>query len=142
MGVAKPHSLKGTGSLVTSLHKHCRRLSQVFQVIFKTVFFIEITYFSCDKLRQILKGGERMEEKELSKYLWKGLDYNRYFVIKIIPQDEDDAVIIMCSKDRENHHWCLEYMGGGKYFNTVIELIEYYNSRFKVPSHQFNIPRN
>ena len=83
-----------------------------------------------------------MEEKELSKYLWKGLDYNRYFVVKIIPQDEDNAVIIMCSKDKENHHWCLEYMGGGKYFNTIIDLIEYYNSRFKVPFHQFNIPRN
>ena len=83
-----------------------------------------------------------MEEKEHSRYLWKGLNYDRYFVLKIIPQDEDDAVIIMCSKDKENHHWCLEYMGGGKYFDTVIELIDYYKSRFKVPFHQFIIPRD
>ena len=83
-----------------------------------------------------------MNEENLSKYLWKGLDCNRYFVVKIIPQDKDNAVIVMCSKDKENHHWCLEYMGGGKYFNTIIDLIEYYNSRFKVPFHQFNIPQN
>lgn len=83
-----------------------------------------------------------MEEKELSRYLWKGLNYDRYFVVKIIPQDEENAVIVMCSKDKEDPHWCLEYMGSGKYFDTVIELIEYYKSRFNVPFHQFIIPRD
>lgn len=74
-----------------------------------------------------------MQEEDLTRYLWKGLDLERYAVFRIIPQDEDDAVIIMYSKDEDDRHWCLEYLGGGHYFSTFGELVDYYYSRFTVP---------
>ena len=74
-----------------------------------------------------------MADKNLSRYLWKGLDLKRYAVVKIVPQDETNAVIIMRSKDPDRH-WCLEYMGGGHYFDTAQQLMDYYESRkFKKP---------
>ena len=76
-----------------------------------------------------------MANENLSRYLWKGLDLKRYSVIKIIPQDETNAVIIMHSTDLDDPHWCLEYMGGGHYFDTARQLMDYYESRqFKMPS--------
>lgn len=71
-----------------------------------------------------------MPEGDLTRYLWKGLDLERYAVFKIIPQDEDNAVIIMYSKDKGNPHWCLEYLGNGHYFDTFGELAAYYASRW------------
>ena len=71
-----------------------------------------------------------MEEKELSKYLWKGLDYNRYFVVKIIPQDRHYAVIIMRNNDPyAPKKWCLQYRGNGHYFDTEEELNAYFKER-------------
>ena len=65
-----------------------------------------------------------MANENLSRYLWKGLDLKRYSVIKIIPQDETNAVIIMHSTDPDDPHWCLEYMGGGHYFDTARQLMD------------------
>lgn len=72
-----------------------------------------------------------MVDENLSRYLWKGLDLKRYSVVRIVPQDEDNAVIIMYSNDKDDPHWCLEYMGGGHYFDTIGQLLNYYHSRFK-----------
>lgn len=70
-----------------------------------------------------------MVTKSLLKYLWKGLDFNRYSVVEIIPQDRCNAVIIMKSNDKTNPHWCLQYRGGGHYFDTAQQLLNYYNKR-------------
>ena len=38
------------------------------------------------------------------------------------------------SNDKNDPHWCLEYMGGGHYFDTAQQLMDYYASRkFKKP---------
>ena len=70
-----------------------------------------------------------MADENLSRYLWNGLDLKRYAVVKIVPQDETNAVIIMRSNDPKDPHWCLEYMGGGHYFDTAQQLMDYYESR-------------
>ena len=70
-----------------------------------------------------------MVDENLSRYLWKGLDLKRYSVVKIIPQDDTNAVIIMFSNDPNDPHWCLEYMGGGHYFDTAQQLMDYFHSR-------------
>ena len=72
-------------------------------------------------------------QENVSHYLWKGLDFERYAVAKIIPQNSKNAAIIIYCKDVNDPHWCLEYMGGGHYFDTIGQLIDYYNSRFKKP---------
>lgn len=75
-----------------------------------------------------------MKDTELDKYLWKGLDLNRYSVVRIIPQDAKHAVIIMFSNDRNDPHWCLQYKGNGHYFDTFQQLMNYFHSRrFKKP---------
>lgn len=75
-----------------------------------------------------------MKDTELDKYLWKGLDLNRYSVVRIIPQDAQHAVIIMFSNDRNDPHWCLQYKGNGHYFDTFQQLMNYFHSRrFKKP---------
>lgn len=70
-----------------------------------------------------------MVDENLSRYLWKGLNLERYSVVKIIPQDDTNAVIIMFSNDKNDPHWCLEYMGGGHYFDTAQQLMDYFHSR-------------
>ena len=70
-----------------------------------------------------------MVDENLSRYLWKGLNLQRYSVVKIIPQDDTNAVIIMFSNDPNDPHWCLEYMGGGHYFDTAQQLMDYFHSR-------------
>lgn len=65
----------------------------------------------------------------LSRYLWKGLNLNRYSVVKILPQNKSHAVIIMRNKDPADDHWCLEYRGSGHYFGTAEELTAYYRKR-------------
>lgn len=74
-----------------------------------------------------------MANDDLSRYLWKGLDLKRYSVVKIVPQDEHNAVIIMFSNDPNDPHWCMEYMGSGHYFDTIDQLLDYYYSRFSKP---------
>lgn len=72
--------------------------------------------------------------KDLSRYLWKGLNYDRYEVIRIIPQNHAHAVIVMRCRDEGDHHWCLQYCGGGHYFDTAQQLMDYYHSRkFRKP---------
>ena len=70
-----------------------------------------------------------MKDKDLSHYLWDGLNLNRYEVSRIIPHSRDQAVIVMRCKDEGDHHWCLQYMGGGHYFDTIGQLMDYYDSR-------------
>lgn len=65
----------------------------------------------------------------LSRYLWKGLDLQRYSVVRIIPQNKEHAVIIMYSNDPSDPHWCLQYRGNGHYFATTKQLMDYYHSR-------------
>ena len=72
--------------------------------------------------------------EDLSRYLWKGLDLKRYSVLRIIPQDAQNAVIIMFSNDVNDPHWCLQYKGNGHYFDTFQQLMNYFHSRrFKKP---------
>lgn len=73
-----------------------------------------------------------MLDRNLLKYLWKGLDFNRYSVVEIIPQDRCNTVIIMRSTDPADLHWCVEYKGGGHYFDTLEELADYCKKRFKI----------
>ena len=81
-------------------------------------------------------GGKEVNtmDKDLSRYLWKGLNYDRYEVIRIIPQNRDHAVIVMRCRDEGDHHWCLQYCGNGHYFDTAQQLMDYYHSRkFRKP---------
>ena len=72
---------------------------------------------------------KRMIPEELSRYLWEGLDLQRYTVVRIVPQDKDNAVVIMYSNDPNDPHWCLQYKGNGHYFASAKELMDYYCSR-------------
>ena len=75
-----------------------------------------------------------MKDTELEEYLWKGLDLKRYSVVRIVPQNEEHAVIIMFSNDKDDPHWCLQYKGNGHYFDTFQQLMNYFHSRrFKKP---------
>ena len=81
-------------------------------------------------------GGKEVNtmNKDLSRYLWEGLNYDRYEVIRIIPQNRDHAVIVMRCRDEGDHHWCLQYCGSGHYFDTAQQLMDYYRSRkFRKP---------
>ena len=75
-----------------------------------------------------------MMDGNLSHYLWKGFDLKRYSVARIVPQNEEYAVIIMFSNDREDPHWCLQYKGNGHYFDAFQQLMDYFHSRrFRKP---------
>jgi hypothetical protein len=73
-------------------------------------------------------------EQEPSRYLWNGLDLDRYEVVDIIPKDAKNAVIIMRHLDPDDRHWCIEYLGSGHYFDTWDEMVAYYCKRF--PPHR------
>lgn len=45
------------------------------------------------------EGGNRLIDENLKRYLWTGLDYERYEVIKIIPQTMNFAAIVMKSRN-------------------------------------------
>lgn len=77
-----------------------------------------------------------MIPEKLSRYLWEGLDLHRYSVVRIVPQDKDNAVVIMYSNDPGDPHWCLQYKGNGHYFATAKELMDYYCSRGFKKLHQ------
>lgn len=69
-------------------------------------------------------------EQSVEKYLWKGLDLERFEVVYILPQDSRNAAIIM--RDTQSDSvlpWCVEFMGNGHYFKTVAELKAYCHSR-------------
>ena len=72
-----------------------------------------------------------MENSIMERFLWNGLDLEKYEVRKIVPQNETDAVVIMQSHISSDRRWCLEYRGNGHYFNTFAELETYYRNRFK-----------
>ena len=38
---------------------------------------------------------KKMIPEDLSRYLWEGLDLHRYSVVRIVPQDKENAVVIM-----------------------------------------------
>ena len=59
-----------------------------------------------------------MQNEALERYLWAGLDYERYEVVRIIPQNTQSA-------------WCIEYRGCGHYFETFKELQDFYRERFR-----------
>ena len=77
-----------------------------------------------------------MTDGSLSRYLWKGLDLKRYSVVRIVPQDNEHAVIIMYSNDPHDPHWCLQFKGNGYFFATAKELMDYYCSRGFTKLHQ------
>ena len=72
-----------------------------------------------------------MIDENLKRYLWSGLDYDRYEVIKIIPQTTNFAAIVMKSRNTIDTPWCLEYRGTGHYFDTYEELQKFYFKHFK-----------
>ena len=57
------------------------------------------------------EGGNRLIDENLKRYLWTGLDYERYEVIKIIPQTTDFAAIVMKSRNTIDTPLCLDYCG-------------------------------
>ena len=72
-----------------------------------------------------------MIDEGLRRYLWAGLDYGRYEVIKIIPQTTNFASIVMKSRNTTDTPWCLKYCGTGHYFDTYEELQSFYFDHFK-----------
>ncbi len=59
-----------------------------------------------------------------------GLDFSRYEVMRVI-SNAGDLTIIQKSTDEQNTHYCLQYRGSGRYFDTWEELSDYYTKRFK-----------
>ena len=72
-----------------------------------------------------------MIDENLKRYLWSGLDYDRYEVIKSIPQTTNFAAIVMKSRNTIDTPWCLKYCGTGHYFDTYEELQKFYFIHFK-----------
>lgn len=77
------------------------------------------------------EGGTRLIDENLKRYLWTGLDYERYEVIKIIPQTMNFAAIVIKSRNTTDTPLCLEYCGTGHYFDTYEELQKFYFEHFK-----------
>lgn len=77
------------------------------------------------------EGGTLMQNETLEHYLWAGLDYERYEVVRIIPQNTQSAAIIMKSQNDYDTPWCIEYRGCGHYFETFKELQDFYRERFR-----------
>lgn len=63
----------------------------------------------------------------LRRFLWKGLDLDRFEIVAIWPQNKTDAVILMRSRWREEDlvPWCVQFRGQGRYFWTAGEAIDY-----------------
>lgn len=62
--------------------------------------------------------------------LFSGLDFERYEILRLIPQSARSIVIIQKCKDPEDPHYCLQYGGSGKYFSNFGQLKNYYEGRF------------
>lgn len=89
--------------------------------------------YQCEKEESTIKNAsivnDELEEMK-ERYLWKGLDLQRYDVVEILPQFGKHAVIIMKCKEREDiKPWCVQYMQSGHYFATREELDEYMATR-------------
>lgn len=69
--------------------------------------------------------------KKLTDYLWDGLVSDRFAVVAIWPQNALEAAILMRSRYPANDPvpWCVEYRGGGRYFKTVGEAMDYAAAR-------------
>jgi len=63
------------------------------------------------------------------RYLWDGLDLEKYDVIQFLPQNAHHAVVLMRAKFDTLYPYCAEYRGGGHYFATFKELAAYCNER-------------
>lgn len=87
-------------------------------------------------------------DKSLDKYLWKGLDLDRFAVLHIQPVSgrrwkRGVAVIVMKSRypwqrpdlttADDPAPYCVEFGGGGHYFRTYDEMKAYYEGRWKKP---------
>lgn len=71
-----------------------------------------------------------MRNRRLTKYVWKGLDTINFDVIRIIPLDSLNAIIIMRDKRPWSKNlWCVQHYGSGHYFKTRKQMEEYCNSR-------------
>lgn len=77
----------------------------------------------------IAKAGINFSPFKLAS-LFSGLDFNRYEILKLIPQNSRSIVIIQKCKDPADPHYCLQYRGAGQYFSTWDELRRYYEGRF------------
>lgn len=62
-----------------------------------------------------------------NKYLWDGLNLDRFAVIAIWPQSKEEVVILMRSRwpDDDPAPWCVQYRGNGHYFASAHEALEY-----------------
>lgn len=68
---------------------------------------------------------------ELRHYLWTGLDLKRFEVLTIVPETENEAVIVMRDGMKDSvKPWCVEYRGSGKYFESLELLNEYCKMRW------------
>lgn len=70
------------------------------------------------------------KKRDLSRYLWNGLDTDTYEVIEIRPQDRQNAAIIMRNRNASDKYlWCVQFRGGGHYFETHQQVLDYCTSR-------------
>jgi len=73
---------------------------------------------------------DELPREELEKrYLWDGLDLEKYDVIRFLPQNAREAVILMKAKFDTPRPYCVEYRGSGHYFTTFEELTAYCEQR-------------
>lgn len=77
----------------------------------------------------IAKAGINFSPFQLAN-LFSGLDFERYEILRLIPQSARSIVIIQKCKDPADPHYCLQYRGAGQYFSTWDELRRYYEGRF------------
>ena len=65
-----------------------------------------------------------------SGYLWDGLDLEHFEIVHVLPQYSNNAAVVMHDTRPDSiMPWCVEYMGGGRYFKTAAELMAYCHSR-------------
>lgn len=62
-------------------------------------------------------------------YVWMGLDTERYRVYQVLPQDEENAIMILQSKGSEKRPWCVKYQRGTWTFATYSEAMHYCQKR-------------
>lgn len=66
----------------------------------------------------------------LRRYLWKGLDLERFEVLAIVPQSNGHATVIMHEVAEGPMPWCVEYRGCGRYFASMEALRDYCQKRW------------
>ena len=67
----------------------------------------------------------------INKFLPTELNYERFAVIAVWPQNKSEAVILMRSRYPENDPtpWSVQYRGSGYYFPTADEAFEFCKRR-------------